>query len=132
MNMRTPPENTVKRTETGWLPYRIPKDSIELAARILKNPLDSTEQIITQGKALFEVFCIACHGAQGKGDGLVGKVMLGIPAYNTGRVKDLNEGHIFHTITMGKGRMYPHGSQIKPMDRWKIVRYVQTLQNQPN
>jgi len=132
MNMRIPPENTVKRTKYGWLPYRIPKDSIDLAARILTNPLDSTDQVIAEGKALYEVFCIACHGEKGQGDGLVGKVMLGVPAYNVGRVKDVNGGHIFHVITMGKGRMYSHGSQIKSMDRWKIVRYVQTLQNQPN
>ncbi|MBR9999729.1 MAG: cytochrome c [Cyclobacteriaceae bacterium] len=131
MNMRVPPANTVKRTESGWLPYHIPKDSVDMAARLLTNPLDSSEQVIAQGKELYEVFCIACHGATGKGDGLVGKVMLGVAAYNVGRVKDVNEGHIFHVITMGKGRMYPHDSQIEPMDRWKIVRYVQTLQNQP-
>jgi mono/diheme cytochrome c family protein len=132
MNMRVPPANTVKRTASGWLPYHIPKDSFETAARILTNPMDSTEQIIAQGKVLYEVFCVSCHGPTGQGDGLVGKVMLGIPAYNVGRVKEVNGGHIFHVITMGKGRMYPHGSQIDPMERWKIVRYVQTLQNQPN
>jgi hypothetical protein len=30
-------------------------------------------------------------------------------------------------ITMGKGRMWAHGSQILPKDRWKIVTYVNTL-----
>ena len=132
MNMRVPPANTVKRTESGWLPYHIPKDSVDMAARLLTNPLDSTEQVVARGKELYEVFCIACHGPTGHGDGLVGKVMLGVPSYNVGRVKEVNGGHIFHVITMGKGRMYPHGSQIDPMERWKIVRYVQTLQNQPN
>ncbi len=132
MNMRIPPPNTVKRTKNEWLPYRIPKDSFEIAAKILTNPLDSTEQIIQQGKELYDVFCISCHGEKGQGDGLVGQVMKGIPAYNLGRVKEVNEGHIFHVITMGKGRMYSHGSQIKPMDRWKIVKYVRTLQNLPN
>ncbi len=132
MNMRIPAANTVRRTGNGWLPYHIPKDSIDLAARILTNPLDSTEQLVSEGKTLFEVYCIACHGPQGHGDGLVGAVMKGVPAYNVGRVKEVNGGHIFHVITMGKGRMYSHASQIKPMDRWKIVRYVQTLQNQTN
>ncbi len=132
MNMRVPPANTVKRTATSRLPYRIPKDSIELAARIVKNPLESTEQVVARGKELYDVYCIACHGDTGQGDGPVGEVMKGLPAYNTGRVKDLNEGHIFHVITMGKGRMYPHASQIDPVDRWKIVRYVQTLQSQAN
>ncbi len=132
MNLRTPPANVVARTKNGFLPYRIPKDSIENAGKYIKNPLDSTVEMIAQGKALFEIFCISCHGPTGQGDGLVGQVMLGVPAYNVGRVKDLPEGWIFHTITWGRGRMYPLGPQIPIENRWKIVRYVQTLQNQPN
>lgn len=131
MTMRVPPPHTVKRTKSGWLPYLIPKDSIDYAAAHLKNPLDSTAEIVAKGKDRYEVFCISCHGEKGNGDGPVGQVVKGVPPYNVGRVKDVNEGHIFHVITMGKGRMQSYASQIDPMDRWKIVRYVQTLQNQP-
>jgi mono/diheme cytochrome c family protein len=31
-------------------------------------------------------------------------------------------------ITYGKNLMWPHGSQISPEDRWKIAKYVKTLQ----
>ena len=130
MNMREPVANTVKRSEFGYLPYRIPKDSAELAGRILTNPLDSTAEIVAEGKALFTIYCIGCHGENGQGDGLVGKVFLGVPAYNVGRVKDLPGGQIFHTITYGRGRMGAHGSQVSVNERWKITRYVQVLQNQ--
>lgn len=130
MNMREPVANTVKRTEDGYLPYRIPKDSADLAGRVLVNPTDSTVQVIAEGKALFSIYCIACHGATGQGDGTVGKVFLGVPPYNLGRVKDLPEGQIFHTITYGRGRMMPHASQVAVEDRWKIARYVHVLQNQ--
>lgn len=132
MNLRTPPAHVVARSKSGYLPYRIHKDSIEYAGKYVKNPLDSTAELVSQGKALFEIFCISCHGPTGQGDGLVGQVMMGVPAYNVGRVKDLPEGWIFHTITHGRGRMYPLGAQIPIENRWKIVRYVQTLQNQPN
>ena len=43
-------------------------------------------------------------------------------------LKNITEGHIFHVITYGKGLMWPHGSQISPEDRWKIAKYVKTLQ----
>ena len=132
MNLRTPPAHVVARSKSGYLPYRIHKDSIEYAGKYVKNPLDSTAELVSQGKALFEIFCISCHGPTGQGDGLVGQVMMGVPAYNVGRVKDLPEGWIFHTITHGRARMYPLGAQIPIENRWKIVRYVQTLQNQPN
>lgn len=128
MNLREPVDGTVKRSSSGILPYRIHKDSIDLAARILANPIEKSDDILAEGKQLYTVFCQACHGNQGKGDGKVGEVMLGVPAYNVGRVKDVPEGHIFHVITHGKGRMWPHGSQISIEERWKIVHYVQQLQ----
>ncbi|WP_109832304.1 c-type cytochrome [Reichenbachiella versicolor] len=128
MNMREPVANTVRRGD--YLPYRIPKDSIALAGRVLKNPLDSTESVVAEGKVLFSRYCQHCHGEQGLGDGLVGKVFKGVTPYNSRAVKDKPEGHIFHVITHGKGRMGSHASQVSVEDRWKIVRFVQTLQKQ--
>lgn len=130
MNMREPVANTVKRSEAGYLPYRIHKDSADYAGRVLVNPLDSTATIVEEGKVLFNIYCASCHGEAGQGDGLVGKVFLGVPAYNVGRVKELPGGQIFHTITHGRGRMMAHGSQVSVEERWKITRYVQVLQNQ--
>jgi len=126
MNMRMPPSNTVPRN--GNLPYHIPKDSLAYAARMLTNPLDSTAAIVEQGKQLFSRFCMHCHGESGLGDGPVGVTLAGVPAYNSPLVKDKPAGHIFHVITMGKGRMGSHASQLSVEERWKIVRYVQTLQ----
>ena len=130
MNMRIPPENTVRRSKNGFLPYRIPKDSIELAGRLLKNPLDSSVAVINEGKILFGRFCSHCHGQNGTEPGPVGQVYGGVTSYNSAAVKDKPEGHIFHVITQGKGRMASHASQISVEDRWKIVRYVQILQKQ--
>lgn len=130
MNMRVPPEHTVRRTEDGFLPYRIPKDSIDLASRILKDPLPASEEVLQDGAELYGRFCDHCHGGAGTGadPGSVGEVFAGVPAYNSVAVRDLSEGHIFHVITYGKGRMGAHGSQISIEDRWKLVRYIQTLQ----
>ncbi len=130
MNMRQPPENTVSRNRYGLLPYNIPKDSLELAARLLKNPLPDDGAVLAEGLELYKRFCTHCHGATGGGDGLVGQVYMGITPYNSAAVKDKTEGHIYHVITHGKGRMNSHASQLAPMERWKIVRYVQTLQKQ--
>jgi len=126
MNMRVPPKNVVRKTKNKILPYRISVESIELAEKVLKNPYN--ENAILEGSNLYKVFCKHCHGEEGQGDGLVGKVFKGVPAYNKGRVQKLNEGHIFHVITHGYGRMGAHGSQIEFHERWKIVKYVQQLQ----
>ena len=127
MTMLEPVENTVKRD--SYLPYRIHKDSLELAARV-KNPIEDSDEVLKEAKLLYEVYCIHCHGEKGMGDGLVAKEYKGVTTYNSRAVKDKSEGHIFHVITHGKGRMWGHGSQISVEDRWKIVKYVQTLQKQ--
>jgi len=138
MNMRVPPANTVARNKNGWLPYRIGKDSLEIAARTLKNPLDSSAALIASGKALYDMYCEHCHGPKGNGDGKVGSGVTidnveksaynGVANLNSDALKNISEGHIFHVITHGKGLMWPHGSQITAEDRWKIAKYVKTLQ----
>lgn len=139
MNMRLPAPNTVKRNAQGWLPYRLPNDSTGLRlANRLKNPLDSTAQVIADGKALYEMYCDHCHGPKGAGDGKVAQgvtvdgkeksAYAGVPNYKSDALKNMTEGHIFHVITYGKNLMWPHGSQVSPEDRWKIARYVKTLQ----
>ena len=127
MTMLEPVPNTVKRG--GYLPYRIHKDSFEIAA-LVKSPIEDGDEVLKEAKILYDRFCVHCHGEKGMGDGSVGVVYKGVTAYNSRAVKDKPEGHIFHVITHGKGRMWGHGSQISIEDRWKIVKYVQTLQKQ--
>jgi mono/diheme cytochrome c family protein len=127
MNMREPPANTVKRNPQGWLPYRVPKDSLALADT-LTNPLDSTAEVVAGGKALFEIYCDHCHGPKGTGDGLVADKYAGVANLTGDALRGISEGHIFHVITYGKGLMWAHGSQVSPEDRWKIAKYVKTLQ----
>ena len=135
-NVRMPAPHTVRRNG-GYLPYRVPKDSLDYAASNVFNPLDSAdENVLSDGKILYRRFCKHCHGSNGQGsideDALVGQVYKGIPSYSTGRVATVSEGHIFHVITHGKGRMSSHGSQISIEERWRIVRYVQQLQKGNN
>ncbi|MDW7693963.1 cytochrome c [Flammeovirgaceae bacterium SG7u.111] len=141
MNVLKPVEGTVARQnftsvsgsnvpEKGQelLVYKLHKDSVDLAGRILKNPVPNTEDIVAEGKQLYLSYCSPCHGATGTGDGKVGAVYKGVPNYSAGRYSTLPEGHIFHVITHGKGRMWAHKSQLNPEERWKVVRYVQKLQ----
>ncbi len=142
MNMRAPVKGTVARrnyqtkfgtgdsSKTDLMVYNLIADSISLSEKILKNPIPETEKSLEEGQLLYERFCQHCHGDGGKGDGLVGKMYKGVPVYSSDALKTMNDGHIFHVITYGKGRMWAHGSQISPADRWKIVQYVHQLQAQ--
>jgi mono/diheme cytochrome c family protein len=143
MNMRLPVKGTIPRrnyqTKFGegdsaavdLMVYDVPADSIAIAERTMTNPVPLTDKSLAEGKELYERFCLHCHGEGGKGDGLVGKVYKGVPVYSSDALKTMNDGHIYHVITHGKGRMWAHGSQMTPLERWKIVHYVHKLQQEP-
>lgn len=127
MNMREPAKGTVPRGKQGYNLY-LSQDTAEVAGVELTNPLAQSEDNLAQGKVLYARFCSPCHGEKGDGQGLVGQKFKGVPSYTAGRVATLPAGHIFHVITNGRGRMMPHGSQLNPTERWKVVMYVQQLQ----
>ena len=124
-NQRIPAQNTIARGKLSYYNH-IPKDSVDLAAARLKNPLVSTQEHLDEGQVLYTRFCTPCHGAEGQGDGLVGKKFLGVANLTQDRLKTVPLGHIYHVITNGRGRMMPHGSQLNPEERWKISMYVRT------
>ncbi|MCG8387444.1 MAG: cytochrome c [Cytophagales bacterium] len=132
MTMRVPPANTVPRSKKGYLPYRMHKDSLQLAARTLVSPFDSAnvQAILKDGEALYDRFCEHCHGSKGQADGLVAEKYPGVANLTGMAYQNITPGHVFHVITHGKGLMGAHGSQISPEDRWKISHYVKKLQNQ--
>jgi len=138
-NLRLPPAHTVRRTASGWLPYRGANDSTGLRlANRLKSPYDSIPALLAQGKAAYEMYCLHCHGKGGAGDGKVAagvkidgvehSVYPGVANLKGDAYKNITEGHIFHVITYGKGLMGAHGSQVSEEDRWKIAKYVKEIQ----
>jgi mono/diheme cytochrome c family protein len=110
--------------------YDIPADSLDYAARTLSNPIPSSEKVVEEGKVLYGRYCQSCHGEGGLGDGKVADQYKGV-ANLVAKAKVVSDGHIFHVITHGKGRMWPHGSQVNPDERWKIVHFVKSLGNTP-
>jgi mono/diheme cytochrome c family protein len=130
MEARTPAEGTIPR---GYLPYGIPnsQEGYEMAGSLLKNPLANNPEIVEEGKIIYSKYCVHCHGAEGAGDGPT--VTAGghppPPAYNSAALAGLPEGKMFHSITYGKNLMGSHASQLNSEERWKVILYVQTLQN---
>ncbi|PRY86220.1 c-type cytochrome [Mongoliibacter ruber] len=130
MNMREPVANTVPRNRDGYLPYRLKTFELEKAAE-MQSPIEATDEVIAEGRVLYTQYCATCHGPGGEGDGKAGEVVGGVANLKGGAYIDLPEGHIFHVIMKGKGRMGAHGSQIPQERIWKIVHYVkQEIQKQ--
>ena len=113
-------------------PYAYPEpiDDYERAGAELVNPIEFTEEVYVNAKANYEIFCIHCHGEQGKGQGILvtsGK-FAAVPAYQT--IQGLTQGKMFHTLHHGKGNMGSHAGQLNREERWELVHYVQTLRDE--
>lgn len=130
---RRPVAGTIPRDGmyTNYMPYPYPNtnEGYEAAGANLKNPVALTPAVLAEGKRLFGLFCVHCHGEAGDGQGWLvtsGK-FGGVPSYS-GQLKDLPEGKMYHTLMYGKNMMGSHASQINMKERWSIIHYVQTLQ----
>jgi mono/diheme cytochrome c family protein len=137
LTARKPVEGTVSQgsypyegNPINYIPYTLKEGDYELAASVV-NPVPATAENVEKGKEIYTKFCVHCHGEQGKGDGSITQTgnFPPPPAYNTA-LKDLTEGKMFHTLTYGKGLMGSHASQLSKLERWTVIRYVQTLQKQ--
>jgi len=130
MTMRTPVPGTVPRDYTPFN-YTIDPESRILAGKELVNPFTATAENLDRGKNVYSTFCAGCHGVSGAGDGNLyksGLYPMQPRILTEEKIKNLKDGEIFHTITLGFGSMGAHGTQVRPDDRWKVVLYVRSLQ----
>jgi mono/diheme cytochrome c family protein len=92
-------------------------------------PITITKDVVTRGKERYEIFCSACHGLTGTGDGMI--VRRGFrraASFNDDRLRQAPVGHFFDAITNGWGAMPGYAPQIPAEDRWAIIAYIRALQ----
>jgi len=92
-------------------------------------PLPVSTELISRGRERYDIFCSACHGFTGNGDGMVVRRGLRRAAsFHADNLRQAPVGHFFDAITNGWGAMPSYASQIPPQDRWAIIAYIRALQ----
>jgi mono/diheme cytochrome c family protein len=92
-------------------------------------PFSVTKEVVDRGHERYDIFCSACHGLTGNGDGMI--VRRGFrraASFNDDRLRQAPVGHFFDAITNGWGAMPSYASQIPVQDRWAIITYIRALQ----
>jgi mono/diheme cytochrome c family protein len=101
-------------------------------AEKMTNPVKADATSIANGKRLFAVNCLPCHGDISKkpyAPGAVGKKTLQTPPDLTSDTyKTRTDGSIFATIHFGIRLMPGHGWKLSPTDHWDIVNYIRNQQ----
>ncbi len=96
-------------------------------------PFSITRNDLLRGRQQFDIFCAACHGRTGEGNGMIAqRGFTPPPSYHLDRLRNAPAGHFFQVISNGQGAMYGYSERIVPEDRWRITAYVRALQLSQN
>ncbi len=131
-----------KKEDTGATTVPAEQENIEKYVTTFPENFELTQEVLDRGQQRFEIYCAACHGYAGAGNGLVNQRAMALAAtggatWTSARslhdvdVKDDAKnpvGRIYDTITNGRNNMGPYKAQIPVNDRWAIVAYVKALQ----
>lgn len=146
---RVPAKGTIPFSEDASkaalnFPYPFHPRSVEEEAdmyeksAVLSNPIainsENKDVILKRGERIYTQFCTHCHGEKGDGKGSIvnnGKIS-GVPDYKSANLTALPDGKMFHSITYGKGIMGSHAGQINKEERWTVIHYIRSLQNDGN
>lgn len=99
----------------------------------LPSQVTFSKELLERGQERFTIYCSACHGEQGLGNGMITK--RGFPAppsYTDQRLLEVPVGYFFDVMTNGFGRMYSYASRVTVEDRWAIASYIRVLQLSQN
>ena len=131
LTMQRPVAGTIARGYRSFH-YGPGEDEAVRAGMELRNPDQASPRTLQEGKALYETYCLVCHGGEGKGDGPIADKIPHPPSYLWDRLLTFPPGRIFHVITMGTSKMPSYAAQLSSDERWKVVTYVHTsLQKLP-
>lgn len=111
-------QNTDYAPDARWQP------SPAAAART--NPLANNPEAAGGGQKLFSKHCVECHAADGSGIKRKHAANLRLPI-----VQEQSDGTLFWKITNGNTpRGMPSWSRLPELQRWQLVLYLRTFQQQ--
>jgi len=129
---RAPVEGTIPRGHFPY-PYDRPENTIEAAKLVGEtphNPVPVSLENLKRGQALYNVYCVTCHGSRGEGDGpVIGPDRFPAPpSLHTKEAIAYKDGALYHIMTKGIGKMPSYAEKLDPQERWVVAHYVRALQ----
>jgi mono/diheme cytochrome c family protein len=128
LDLRPPAGSVVQ----GFLPLlyaATPEGALRAGEELQAPDWEDDAAAISRGAFVFNTHCSVCHGAAGRGDGTVTK--RGVPpppSFMADNAVNMSDGRMYHVISLGQGNMAPYASHVPREDRWKVIRFIRTLQ----
>jgi cytochrome c len=127
--LQVPAEGSISREDEIY-PYKRTDADMLKAASII-NPMTPDSANLSRGKEVYYNICMQCHGVNADGRGhlfVSGKYLFPPANLLSPKIVNRADGQMFHAITVGFGIMEPHGLIVRPIDRWKVILYIRSLQ----
>lgn len=96
----------------------------------IKNPFVGDKKSTDAGKALYNIYCVACHGEKGNGDGPASLTIKTKPAdHSSPKIQKQSDGAIFWKLTEGRSTldMVSYKLVLSDNERWQLVNYIRAL-----
>lgn len=98
-----------------------------LRDQIPENPTEATAASIANGRRLYDIYCAACHGVDGKAQTTV--AARGMPAVPIDQLRlAFSEAHLYNKIRYGQPIMPAYGFQTTQAERWDMVNYLKSAE----
>ena len=97
-------------------PWDVPPEANEV-----ENPTVADKKTLEEGKAFYELNCLACHGPTGLGDGVIPSGNMTTKAFT-----DQTDGALFYKLQEGRGQM-PSFRTASETDLWHVIHYIRTF-----
>ena len=130
--MQNPVPGTIAQGSMPLHYEATPADAIR-AGEELVNPFDPTADAgkasTERGQTVYQSFCVACHGGDGAGNGLVAqRGFPPPPSLLTGKSVAMKDGQLLHILTFGQNSMPSFATMLPPDRRWDVLNYIRSLQ----
>lgn len=91
------------------------------------NPVPADRASLLRGKALYQRYCVACHGRSGRGDGPAGATLAAKPSNLREMAKMHAAGDLAWKIANGRGPMPAWKKVLTEHQIWDLVNFIQNL-----
>lgn len=133
--------NAISVPTNGQVPYYYdgtPEGRLAAMAELLDNPFPITENGLSRGKNLYNIFCGICHGEKGNGLGYIydvdanpgAKYPLAPANFLNAEFLAASNGRYYNAIMHGYNAMGAYKDKLGYEERWQVIHYIRSLQAQ--
>ena len=100
-----------------------------MKAAVTPNPIPRTAQSISRGRQLFQHYCEACHGAEGRGDGPAAAALAQRPEDLTSIAPPpyFPDGVVAYRIVNGGEVMPAWKTVLSAGNIWDLINFIRSL-----